>query len=146
MDKFMECTKCKIDKPRKDFYKNKAAVDGTGLHNQCKDCHKISRKKSFKKNKTQIYAQIKQREIAKREYIDKKYKSDPCVDCKNPFHPICMDFDHLDASLKIDGVSQLIHRGASLKKIEAEIKKCEVVCSNCHRLRTLARKLARDIN
>jgi hypothetical protein len=46
-----------------------------------------------------------------------------------------MDFDHLDRSQKVANVGVIITRG-SWAKLKAEIAKCEVVCANCHRLRT----------
>jgi L-lysine 2,3-aminomutase len=48
-----------------------------------------------------------------------------------------MDFDHVDGT-KVMMVSQLAIRGAT-RKLMVEMAKCEVVCSNCHRLRTWAR-------
>lgn len=50
-----------------------------------------------------------------------------------------MDFDHRDASLKVDAVSRLLRRASSIEELQQEIAKCDVVCSNCHRLRTKAR-------
>jgi hypothetical protein len=45
-----------------------------------------------------------------------------------------LDFDHLRD--KKYNVSRMIHDGFSWKAIQKEIEKCEVVCANCHRLRT----------
>lgn len=64
-------------------------------------------------------------------------KSGPCADCGGSFPPECMDFDHVRGE-KIAGVSQLLTR--SRHKAVAEIAKCELVCSNCHRIRTKARR------
>jgi hypothetical protein len=56
-----------------------------------------------------------------------------CVDCGENNH-IVLDFDHL--SNKKYNVSRMIHDGFSWAAIKKEISKCEVVCSNCHRIRT----------
>lgn len=64
-------------------------------------------------------------------------KNVPCADCGNVFPPICMDFDHLDASIKFDKISNMLTY--SFSRILIEIKKCEIVCSNCHRIRTYNR-------
>jgi L-lysine 2,3-aminomutase len=56
-----------------------------------------------------------------------------CVDCGEK-NPIVLDFDHLND--KKYNISRMIHDGFSWKAILKEIKKCEVVCANCHRLRT----------
>jgi len=56
-----------------------------------------------------------------------------CVDCGETNH-IVLDFDHLKN--KKYGISRMIHDGFSWQAIKKEIEKCEVVCSNCHRIRT----------
>lgn len=60
----------------------------------------------------------------------------PCADCGQRFPAVCMDFDHLSALTKVDTVSALLRRGRRIDAIEAEIAKCDVVCANCHRVRT----------
>jgi hypothetical protein len=56
-----------------------------------------------------------------------------CVDCGVKNH-IVLDFDHLRD--KKYNISRMIHDGFSWKAIMKEIEKCEVVCANCHRIRT----------
>jgi hypothetical protein len=51
-----------------------------------------------------------------------------------------MDFDHLDSKTKKWNLSQWT-RFANKELLLEEISKCEVVCSNCHRIRTYNRKL-----
>jgi len=63
-------------------------------------------------------------------------KTGPCRDCRQTFPPTCMDFDHL--SNKRFNIGNMKTR--SRKQIRAEIAKCELVCSNCHRLRTETRR------
>jgi hypothetical protein len=53
-----------------------------------------------------------------------------------------MDFDHTDPSVKVERVNQLVGK-VSLDKVLAEIAKCDLVCANCHRLRTWQRAPAR---
>jgi hypothetical protein len=50
-----------------------------------------------------------------------------------------MDFDHVRGT-KHANVAELINT-LSKKRIDEEIAKCEVVCSNCHRARTYLRKI-----
>jgi hypothetical protein len=50
-----------------------------------------------------------------------------------------MDFDHLDASKKLRPVATLVERGYSLARLLEEVSKCELVCSNCHRVRSWKR-------
>lgn len=51
-----------------------------------------------------------------------------------------MDFDHRDPATKTKAVSQLISECRSMDIILEEIAKCDLVCANCHRIRTWARK------
>ena len=62
-----------------------------------------------------------------------------CADCgAKQLHPACYDFDHLPSCEKSFSIGVNMRRGWS--RILDEIQKCEVVCANCHRVRTLRRK------
>ena len=63
-----------------------------------------------------------------------------CTDCGET-NPIVLDFDHLKD--KKYNVSRMIHDGFSWAAIKKEIAKCEVVCANCHRIRTHNRLTAK---
>ena len=60
-------------------------------------------------------------------------QSSGCTDCGETNH-IVLDFDHLKD--KKYNISRMIHDGFSWAAIKKEISKCEVVCANCHRIRT----------
>ena len=64
-------------------------------------------------------------------------KGGPCVDCGGRFPPECMDWDHRPGEVKTAEVGAL--RSGSLERMLAEIAKCDLVCANCHRIRTRAR-------
>jgi hypothetical protein len=88
----------------------------------------------------------------KQAYIDKAYKkrreirqwvyelkeTTPCTDCKIQYPYYVMDFDPLQDKKVL--VSKVINRG-SWKQAKDEIAKCEIVCSNCHRIRTYKRNM-----
>lgn len=61
-----------------------------------------------------------------------------CVDCGYNKHPAALDFDHLHGFTKRAGVGTMVRR--SWGDILEEIAKCEVVCANCHRIRTIGRR------
>lgn len=104
----------------------------------------------YAKNKDHIGKQIQgysqDRKIATRKWLA-AIKSVPCMDCGVSYDPFVMDFDHV-RGVKEFHISQACTRGISLERIKAEIKKCDLVCSNCHRIRTLTRhnKLANPRN
>ncbi len=67
-------------------------------------------------------------------------KSRPCVDCGGRFEICCMDFDHKDGTAKEYNVGSMFAHHYSRELIEKELVKCELVCSNCHRVRTRNRR------
>lgn len=75
------------------------------------------------------------------QYIRNIKESQPCMDCKEYYPYYVMDFDHVRGQ-KHANVMELIPL-LSKKKIDEEIAKCEIVCSNCHRIRTHMRKIAK---
>jgi hypothetical protein len=51
-----------------------------------------------------------------------------------------MDFDHREPGMKRHGVTRMVGR-AGAAAILAEVAKCDIVCANCHRSRTIARRV-----
>lgn len=82
----------------------------------------------------------------KRAQVERNYayaneaKDVPCADCGERFPTVCMDFDHLPGFEKVANISSLVQRPVSLERLVAEIAKCDVVCANCHRIRTADRR------
>lgn len=64
-------------------------------------------------------------------------KANPCMDCNGVFPPECMDFDHKPGNVKLFDISKAT---CTVVKLLAEVEKCELVCANCHRIRTKNRK------
>lgn len=114
------CRVCSQEKFLYKLAKNHDSLFGRDL--LCKECDQ---------------ARMAARRQPNRDKTD-KIKDVPCVDCGGKFPPECMDFDHLPGFIKSFKISAEINRTWS--KIEAEIAKCEIVCSNCHRIRTKLRK------
>ncbi|OJF14480.1 hypothetical protein [Couchioplanes caeruleus] len=86
------------------------------------------------------------RELAKqrnREHIQRIKLERGCTDCGYRKHPDALDFDHLPEHGKTIAVGMLAASGASIKRLDDEIARCEVVCANCHRIRTSGRAKAR---
>ena len=57
-----------------------------------------------------------------------------CTVCKNENEPVCLDFHHRDPTIKGFTVSRKL--GGSKALVLEEIAKCDVLCANCHRIRT----------
>lgn len=54
-----------------------------------------------------------------------------CVRCREA-HPACLQFHHRNPSDKKADLSTATREGWTIKRIEAEIVKCDVLCANCH--------------
>lgn len=68
-------------------------------------------------------------------------KDRPCTDCGVRYPSYVMDFDHVHGE-KVADICAMRRKTMEWERIVAEIEKCEVVCSNCHRARTHARRQA----
>lgn len=77
----------------------------------------------------------KPRRLRRSYWINKFKVSKGCEHCGYNTHAVALDFDHIDPSTKRFTISHRLDRG-TLKSIIAEIRKCRVLCANCHRIRT----------
>lgn len=81
------------------------------------------------------------RRLQRRREILYAEKAKPCADCGQSFPTVCMDFDHRPGESKLFALGGATDRYA-LALVLAEIAKCDVVCANCHRIRTEDRRVA----
>ncbi len=112
----------------------------TGL---CASCKRRYKQEWYRKNKKKHLRDVganNLRYATKINDLVNSYKTYPCMDCKNTFPPFVMDFDHRNPLEKIFNVSRMRSRRMAMEAIKAEIKKCDVVCSNCHRIREHERR------
>lgn len=69
-------------------------------------------------------------------------KNFSCMDCGNKFPPYVMDWDHRPEEVKVFTMGTIRNRVHSKERILEEISKCDLVCSNCHRIRTYLRRIS----
>jgi transposase len=62
-----------------------------------------------------------------------------CVDCKEMYPHYVLEFDHLPQYEKLGIVTNIARRYSWEKALE-EVKKCDIVCANCHNIRTWNRQ------
>lgn len=108
---------------------------GTRLRGPCRSC--ISEESKRQALRPERQASFKRRNDLARQWQD-SLKTGPCTDCGNRFPPVCMDWDHLPGQVKVRAVGMML--SYSREKVLAEIAKCELVCANCHRIRTALRR------
>ena len=98
--------------------------------------HRRWRQQTPRKQKSNIAAMAAFRQ-QRREFVDSLKLAQGCVDCGFSAHPAALHFDHIDSTQKSGHISRLYT--ARMDRLMAEIAKCEVVCANCHAIRTAAR-------
>jgi len=92
-------------------------------------------KKNYREKNSERIREWKIQDRRKKQEWFRQYKSDKvCIDCGNGDWRV-LDFHHRDPFTKIAQVSRLVHTSSSMKRILAEIEKCDIVCANCHRIR-----------
>ena len=120
------CGRCKVEQPLDQFYiESEARAEvryGKKRKQPCRSCN-------------QRY-QAERR--APRQAIADKIKMDAgCMDCGlRPEYAQVLEFDHRPDEDKLFHISDRMVSG-TVEDLLAEIAKCDVVCANCHRVRTV---------
>ena len=89
------------------------------------------RRKWYAKNRESEIAHVVRRKREIKEWLASYKGNLSCKKCGEN-HPATLEFHHKKGSEKGGAISYLADRGCSIKKILEEMKKCEVLCSNCH--------------
>jgi hypothetical protein len=148
------CKRCGTSKPLDEFYEIRYQTkrgEARCRQHTCASCcvkasvknRKMQWSSKYKAYATNFYsseaATNRQRACRDRlRALVDSAKSGACMDCRRKFHPVCMDFDHRNPASKTDSVTQLVAKRRKWEVIAAEIAKCDLVCANCHRIRTAA--------
>ena len=110
-----QCTKCGKILPITQFnWRNKAK--GT-RRSECKYCHSEYMKQKYQEKKN-IVQEIK--------------SSCSCAKCGQT-RGYVLDFHHINPNEKSDSIARLTSNNSKLDKVYDEMKKCIVLCANCHR-------------
>lgn len=138
----MNCFYCNTDKPETLFRRT------TGKKHQCKACYSSyisnyikSRPDKVAKNREYVKRSKPSRRKLRKQFLH-WIKSVPCLDCGVRFHPEVMEFDHVGP--KTSNVGLLSINAVSEERIWNEMLQCEIVCANCHRIRTVKRRIGEE--
>ena len=110
----MECKDCKEEKEVKDFYKRS---DRSKHYPYCKKCFNKRNAQKLRNKKAQIVKEM----------------GGKCQDCGLIEDPRIYDLHHLDPNTKDYKIGQITTW--SIERIRKEMKKCVLLCANCHRKR-----------
>lgn len=115
------CKKCNQEKEFDQFSPSPARKDG--LYSYCKSCaveYQGEHKKIWRAKRVAKLTELKQR---------------PCIDCGGKFPDVAMDFDHVRGE-KLFNIGQAVHHDMAWQRLLDEVAKCDIVCANCHRIRS----------
>lgn len=125
---------CRQSKPSSEFHHSR-----TGQFSYCRDCRcAYDRRYYAERGKAARLERKRVRREAARAWIDSLKEGRPCMDCGEVFRPYVMHWDHLPGYMKVSEISTMVG-GWGRDAIQDELKKCELVCANCHVMRTVVR-------
>lgn len=133
MDKY--CGRCRATKPTEQFgVKNR---EKGWLQPWCRDCERVYKAAWYSRHRTEHIEHVRIQRLATKEANRMRvlaYLMDhPCVDCGQT-NLVVLDFDHLRD--KRWNVTYMVSAGFPWSTIETEIARCQVLCANCHRIKT----------
>lgn len=135
------CGSCKVEKSVEDFYRRYKGSETRS--SKCKVCQKRWHNEHYSNNKETTKLNVKAYKQKLKEEL-RKLKSAPCTDCGNTYPYYVMQFDHLPQFDKIDDITRLVTRVSS-STLKEELSKCELVCANCHAIRTWTRRRGQGV-
>ncbi len=132
-----KCTKCGKIKPLSEFWRKKRGPEGRDT--QCAICKREYHRKIYEnssKRRRDIQRNSK-RWVKKKRDLIKRYKEFVgCQDCGKKFPYYTLEFDHVTGDKEFTIGTAVGSHNIGLERIKKEIRKCEIVCANCHRERT----------
>jgi len=135
------CTVCSKVKLENDFYyKNKSLGK---LHSQCKMCYTEKRRSFYKEHYHTYRNQYRARAIERkrrlktiiRQAMLEYLRDKSCLQCGISDARV-LEFDHIDPTVKSFNIAQGITRTLRWENILVEISKCQILCANCHKIKT----------
>lgn len=125
-----KCSRCGLEKELDQFGRRKRACDG--LQSYCIPCRKAWDAQNYVRNKDSIRAANDRRRQEILVWLQEYKSTLVCQKCGQN-HPATLDFHHRDRTTKDGSIGDMI-QNHNLKKLKEEIAKCDVLCSNCHRI------------
>jgi hypothetical protein len=94
--------------------------------------HKKYHRAWYRRNRKWQVLQVSENRKRIRRWFTSFKKTLKCSKCPEKFFA-CLDFHHKKGSTKEAGISYMVNMGFSRERILKEVKKCVVLCANCHR-------------
>lgn len=131
------CSGCGQVNPLSEFHKNKARKDG--VNSRCKPCRAILDHARYEAKVGRTVPRHPQRsERSRKAWLVSLKAGKSCTDCGRVFPHQVMQWDHRPGTEKLGEISGSF-KTRTREEILAEIAKCDLVCTNCHAMRTFSR-------
>lgn len=141
------CRACHTEKPLHEFSRDKTMR--SGFRGECKTCHNARQRadrrdnpekyRQYDKNKWQVQKGKRERRqnlgidsdyTFKRRFLDRIKITSGCSYC-DEHNPRALSFHHQKPEEKLFTVGFIT--GKTLTQLKDEIRKCSILCENCHR-------------
>ena len=97
------------------------------------DEQKAAQHKSYLKHKKTVQQRGRAIILRNRKFVRRYRRLCKCRVCGEN-RPPCLDFHHRNPDEKVATIAYMIKNRQTIKRIKEEIRKCDVLCANCHRL------------
>lgn len=124
-------------KPLGEFSRSARRRDG--VHSICKACRRIYDHERYERihGRSIEYRPLRS-ERGRGAWLRSLKEGRPCADCGRVYPPQVMQWDHRPGSEKLGHIGEDFW-GRTREEVLTEIAKCDLVCTNCHILRTFSR-------
>lgn len=138
LDGLFRCAACSEWKPASEFHNSR-----TGEFTYCRGCRNAYDRRYYRERGGPARRARRRASLdAAREWMNSIKAGIPCADCGEIFPVFVMQWDHLPGSGKVAEIGTMLgHYNREL--ILEELEKCELVCANCHVMRTVQRATGR---
>ncbi|MEK7115242.1 MAG: hypothetical protein AAB847_02695 [Patescibacteria group bacterium] len=111
------CAYCQKLYPETSFGVALTTKDKVYRRRKCRNCYRLTKQNLIKKHY---------------DWLNNYKRTQGCERCKIA-DPRVLDFHHKNKQDKLFGIGGF-RRSVGFGRIQKEIKKCEIVCANCHRI------------
>ena len=123
------CSRCKVEKTLDDYGMRLGKKQAA-----CRECINNAQKINYQGNKKYWLDMNRRNRANNRDRYNEEKSKHSCGKCGVKYPNYVMDYDHIDPSTKRMNISKMM--GYSWSVILEEISKCELLCANCHRIKT----------
>lgn len=127
-----QCNRCSESKPLDDFCVRSKSKDGR--QPWCKECSTKRFKEYYRDDPKAYRDRAKKIQKEASDALTELKDNQPCMDCGVRYPYYVLEYDHCDPRTKEGNLKEMCSNGKAT--LLREVAKCDLVCANCHRLRT----------